>query len=136
MAAARPAVGHAAGFPGQTGPMPVLGVHHVALNVNDVDESVAFYTRELGLTRRGDRPDLGIGGAWLDAGDQQVHFVQAPVPRNLGQHFALLVDDLDATVAELRERGVEVSDPGQVGTSRQAFLLDPSGNPIELHQRG
>lgn len=136
MAAARPAAGHAAGFPGQTGPMRVLGVHHVALNVNDVDESVAFYTRELGLTRRDDRPDLGIDGAWLDAGDQQVHFVQAPVPQNLGQHFALLVDDLDATVAELREHGVEVSDPGQVGTSRQAFLLDPSGNPIELHQRG
>lgn len=116
--------------------MRVLGVHHVALNVNDVDESVAFYTRELGLSRRDDRPDLGIEGAWLDAGDQQVHFVQAPVAKNLGQHFALLVDDLDATVAELREHGVEVSDPGQVGTSRQAFLLDPSGNPIELHQRG
>jgi len=39
-------------------------------------------------------------------------------------------------VTELREHGVEVSDPGEVGTSRQAFLLDPSGNPVELHQRG
>lgn len=116
--------------------MRVIGVHHVAVNVTDVEESVAFYTDQLGLTRREDRPDLGIEGAWLDAGDQQVHFVQAPVPRNLGQHFALLVDDLDATVAELRGRGVEVSDPGVVGTGRQAFLLDPSGNPVELHQRG
>lgn len=116
--------------------MRAIGVHHVAVNVDDVEESVAFYTRELGLTRRTDRPDLGIDGAWLDAGDQQVHFVRAPVPRNLGQHFALLVDDLDATVAELRSRGVEVSDPSEVGTGRQAFLVDPSGNPVELHQRG
>jgi glyoxylase I family protein len=110
-------------------------VDHVAINVTDVAESVAFYTGALGLTVRTDRPDLGIGGAWLDAGGQQVHFVEAPVPSNLGQHFALLVDDLDVVVAELRERGVEVSEPGGVGRSRQSFLLDPSGNAVELHQR-
>jgi hypothetical protein len=46
----------------------------------------------------------------------------------------LLVDDLDGTVAELRERAVEVSDPKPVGSSRQAFLTDPSGNLVELHQ--
>jgi glyoxylase I family protein len=113
-----------------------LGVDHVAINVRDVGESVDFYTGPLGLTVRRDRPDLGIGGAWLDAGGQQVHFVEAPVPRNLGQHFSLLVDDLDEVVAELRRRGVEVSDPGGVGGDRQAFLLDPSGNAVELHQRG
>jgi catechol 2,3-dioxygenase-like lactoylglutathione lyase family enzyme len=119
----------------QTALVRAAGVHHVAINVADVGESVAFYTEVLGLTLRTDRPDLGIGGAWLDAGGQQVHFVEAPVPRNLGQHFALLVDDLDQAVAELRGLGVEVSDPGPVGTGRQAFLLDPSGNPVELHQR-
>ena len=115
--------------------MEPLGVHHVAINVADLAESVAFYTEVLGLTDRTDRPDLGIDGAWLDAGGQQVHFVVAPVPRNLGQHFAVLVDDLDAVVDELRGRGVEVSDPGDVGPGRQAFLLDPSGNALELHQR-
>jgi glyoxylase I family protein len=46
----------------------------------------------------------------------------------------LLVEDLDDTVVELRERGVEVSDPRPVGSSRQAFVSDPSGNVIELHQ--
>ena len=115
--------------------MRPVGVHHVAINVADVAESVDFYTGVLGLTLRGDRPDLGLAGAWLDAGGQQVHLLEAPVPRNLGQHFALWVDDLDEVVAELRSGGVEVSDPGGIGAGRQAFLLDPSGNALELHQR-
>ena len=119
----------------QTVEVHPVGVHHVAVNVADVAESVAFYTGALGLTLRADRPDIGVDGAWLDAGAQQVHFVQAPVPRNLGQHFALEVEDLDAAVAELRARGVAVSDPSGVGAARQAFLVDPSGNPVELHQR-
>ena len=49
---------------------------------------------------RDDRPDLGIGGAWIDLGSQQVHLVEAPVPSNLGQHFAIRVGDLDSVVGE------------------------------------
>ena len=116
--------------------MRPLAVHHVAINVNDVDESVAFYTQRLGLTLRTDRPDFGFGGAWLDAGGQQLHLVQAPVPASQGQHFALLFDDLDAVIAELRDAGLSVSDAIAVGTGRQAFVADPSGNTIELHQAG
>lgn len=120
----------------QTGGVRATGVHHVSINVSDVDEAVRFYTEVLGLTVRPDRPDLGIGGAWLDAGGQQVHLIESPVPQGLGQHFALRVDDLDAVVAELRADGVGVSDPSPVGTSRQAFLADPAGNLVELHQPG
>jgi glyoxylase I family protein len=114
--------------------MRPLAVHHVSINVSDVEEALRFYTDTLGLAPRDDRPAFGFGGAWLDAGGQQVHLIEGRVPTGLGQHFAILVADLDATVAELRERGVEVSDPSPVGTSRQAFLSDPSGNLIELHQ--
>jgi glyoxylase I family protein len=111
-----------------------LAVHHVSINVDDVDAALAFYTDVLGLLPRTDRPDFGFGGAWLDAGGQQVHLIEGRPPAGLGQHFALLVDDLDATVAELRERAVGVSDPKPVGSSRQAFLTDPSGNLVGLHQ--
>ena len=114
--------------------MQSLGVHHVSVNVHDVEEAIAFYTEVLGLTVRSDRPDFGFGGAWLDIGDAQVHLIEAAVPDDRGQHFAVRVGDLDAAVAELRARGVEVGDPTPVGTSRQAFLHDPSGNLIELHQ--
>jgi glyoxylase I family protein len=119
---------------GQTDPMQPLGVHHVSINVSDVDQAVAFYTGALGLTVRDDRPELGIGGVWLDAAGEQVHLLEAGVPEGAGQHFALRVADLDAAVAELRERGVPVSDPSPIGTGHQAFLNDPSGNLVELHQ--
>jgi catechol 2,3-dioxygenase-like lactoylglutathione lyase family enzyme len=108
----------------------------VSINVTDVDAARAFYVGVLGLTERSDRPDFGFGGAWLQAGEQQVHLIEAAPPANVGQHFALLVDDLAATVAELRREGVEVSDPTPVATSLQAFLVDPAGNAVELHQLG
>ena len=114
--------------------MRPLAVHHVSINVRDVDEAARFYVEQLGLVRRNDRPDFGFAGTWLDAGGQQVHLIEGDPPAAVGQHFALQVDDLDAAVAELRSRGVHVSDPSPVGSGRQAFLSDPSGNGIELHQ--
>jgi catechol 2,3-dioxygenase-like lactoylglutathione lyase family enzyme len=114
--------------------MRPVGVHHVSINVSDVDEALRFYVDVLGLTQREDRPELGIGGAWLDAGAQQVHLLEAPPPANRGQHFAVLVDDVTAVVAELRSRGIDVSDASRVGSGLQAFVTDPSGNAVELHQ--
>ena len=115
--------------------MEPLAVHHVSINVDDVEAARAFYVGTLGLTERGDRPDFGFGGAWLDLGGQQVHLIEAGVPAALGQHFAILVTDLAATVAELRASGVTVSDPKPVGSNLQAFLNDPAGNMVELHQQ-
>jgi glyoxylase I family protein len=114
--------------------MQPSGVHHVSINVSDVDEAIRFYTDVLGLTVREDRPDFGFGGAWLDAGGQQVHLIEGGVPDGLGQHFALRVDDLAAVVQELRGKDISVGDPSPVGTSLQAFVTDPSGNLVELHQ--
>lgn len=114
--------------------MDVLGVHHVSLNVDDVPAAIEFYTDVLGLVVRTDRPDFSFGGAWLDLGDQQVHLIEAAVPGDQGQHFAIGVVDVDAAVAELRAKGVRVSTPVAVGTGRQSFLHDPCGNRIELNQ--
>jgi glyoxylase I family protein len=117
------------------GTVRALAVHHVSINVDDVDAAVDFYVDVLGLVMRQDRPaDLGVDGVWLDAGGQQVHLIHASPPTARGQHFALLVEDLDIAVSELRARDVNVSDPAPVGRSRQSFLNDPAGNLIELHQ--
>jgi glyoxylase I family protein len=110
------------------------GVDHVAINVTDVPAAITFYTEMLGLTQNHERPDFGFAGAWLDAGNQQIHLIELQAPPNLGQHFALLYDDLDAVVAELRSKGLEVTDPKPSGPGRhQAFVSDPWGNGIELH---
>ena len=85
----------------------------------------------LGLKVRPDRPDMNISGAWLEAGGQQVHlFVGQPTAT--GQHFAIVVDDLDAMIAVARSAGIDVGTPAPSATGRQTFLADPSGNLIEL----
>ena len=116
--------------------MKPCAVHHVSINVDDVDAALAFYTGRLGLVPRTDRPDFDFPGAWLDAGGQQVHLIGSDPPTQRGQHFALQVEDLEAAITELRQEGIKVSDAVAVGTSRQAFLKDPAGNRIELHQVG
>jgi glyoxylase I family protein len=121
---------------GDFGAMRPLGVHHVSINVADVEASTAFYTDVLGGTVRDDRPNFGVGGAWIDLGAAQVHLIETAVPPNLGQHFAILVDDLDGAVDELRAKGYDIGDPKPIGSNRQTFVIDPSGNAVELHQVG
>ena len=116
--------------------MRVIGVHHVSINVSDVSEALAFYVDVLGLMPRPDRPDFSFGGAWLDVGAQQIHLIEGEPPGDVGQHVALHVEDIDAVVKELQERGVAVTTPKAVGNGRQSFLHDPSGNRIELNQPG
>ena len=114
--------------------MRALAVHHVSINVDDLDDALAFYTEHLGMSLRTDRPELGVDGAWLDLGSQQVHLIVGKVPAAEGQHFAVQVGDIGAAITDLRIAGVQVSDPSPIGTGRQAFLRDPCGNMIELHQ--
>ena len=95
------------------------GVDHVAINVPDVPGGIAFYTDTMGLVQNHTRPDFGFPGAWLDtASGQQVHLIEAEVPKNVGQHFALVFGDLAAAVAELgtRPQGERPGTGGDDGT--------------------
>jgi glyoxylase I family protein len=111
------------------------GLHHVSINVTDLNRSITFYTEVLGLTLNRARPDLAVEGVWLDLPSGQVHLIVGDVPAANGQHFAVGVADLDDAVAELRGSGVEVRGPFPVGAARQAFVTDPDGNAIELQAR-
>jgi glyoxylase I family protein len=111
------------------------GVHHVSLNVDDLEAAERFYGEVLGLEKL-PRPDFGFPGLWYEAGGQQIHLMK--VERHLapeGQHFAFRVEDLDAALEHLRGRGVETGRTFDVpGAGRQSFLRDPAGNIIELNQ--
>src|SRR3954471_19564648 len=86
-------------------------IQHVALNVTDLAAARRFYLEGLGLTEL-DRPDLGVPGLWMSCGPTQVHLVEVAETRPAsGQHVAFQVDDVDAMVADLRAKGVEVGDP-------------------------
>ena len=114
--------------------MQPLAVHHVSINVTDVDGAVSFYTDVLGGALRDDRPEFGFGGAWIDLGASQLHLIEATIPPALGQHFAIRVNDLDSAVTELRGRGVAIDEPRPVGPGRQTFVADPAGNLVELYE--
>jgi glyoxylase I family protein len=113
-----------------------FAVHHVALDVDDLDAALRFYVDGMGFTELR-RPDFGFPGAWLDMGSHQLHLVEVtgPLPANGGRHFALRVEDLDDAVTSLRAKDIKVDPiPAIPGAGRQAFLVDPSGNLIELNQ--
>ncbi len=117
--------------------MSFRGVHHVSINVDDVEKAGPFYLEVLGMERL-PRPDFGFPGLWLQCGGQQIHLIQ--VENHVapdGQHFALCVDDIDAARRDLCAKGVVVSDViDSPGAGRQAFFRDPAGNLIELNQPG
>ena len=116
--------------------MKTDGLHHVAINVHELAPALEFYVGQLGFTELSTRPDFGFPGAWLQAGDHQIHLMEVPTAEiDRGQHLALRVSDLDGAVEELEAAGVKVRRSDYVtGAGRQAFLRDPSGNRIELNQ--
>lgn len=112
------------------------GIHHVSINVRDVDTAVRFYVGVLGMEEI-ERPDLGFPGAWLRSHGQEVHLLgieSTPPPKE--QHFAFAVDDLAAVISTLEDAGFACSRPNEIpGICVQAFTHDPSGNMVEFNQR-
>jgi indole-3-acetate monooxygenase len=119
--------------------MDVDGLAHVAIVAPDLDAAQAFYGNLLGLQERTDRPEGGRPGHWMDIGDQQLHLILPGGPQN---HFAIEVGDIDAAVAELRSKGIDIPDPYGIGGSgrrdgeaAQSIFVDPFGNRVELIQQ-
>jgi catechol 2,3-dioxygenase-like lactoylglutathione lyase family enzyme len=124
--------------------MPTNEIVNVRYMVNDVDESIAFYTKLLGFelltsaapafadVRRGNLRLL-LAGPTSSAG-RPMPDGTTPEPGGWNRiHF--VVDDIDAEVAHLRDAGARfrndiVEGPG----GKQILLQDPSGNVVELFQ--
>ena len=112
------------------------GIHHVSINVKDVAAAEEFYVDVLEMESL-DRPDFSFAGAWLRAGDQEVHLMEMDSgPPLKEQHFAFKVADVDALRQRLEDAGYTCSPPREIeGICRQAFTRDPSGNLVEFNQR-
>ncbi len=103
----------------------LVGINHVALEVGNVDEALAFYGRLFELTLRG----RSRSAAFIDMGDQFLALMEARAegPDRM-RHFGLVVDDKEATRRALEAAGVEIR-PG-----RGLDFLDPWGNFIQVVQ--
>jgi lactoylglutathione lyase len=102
-----------------------VGINHVALEVGDLDEAVAFWQRLFGpLGLRG----RGPGMAFIDLGDQFVALERGrSQPPDGGRHFGIVVDDKEAVRERAREEGLPAGKSG--GHLR---FPDPWGNNIEV----
>jgi predicted enzyme related to lactoylglutathione lyase len=101
----------------------LVGVNHVALEVGDVDEALAFYGAVFDLTLRGRAGRM----AFVDMGDQFIAFGEGRTqPPDDDRHFGLVVDDKEATRRALEEAGAEIL-PG-----RGLDFRDPWGNRIQV----
>jgi predicted enzyme related to lactoylglutathione lyase len=103
----------------------LVGINHVALEVDDIDRALEFYGRLFDLRLRG----RSHGAAFVDIGDQFVALMQGrSQPPDRARHFGLVVDDKEAARRVLEEAGVEIL-PG-----RRLDFLDPFGNRVEIVQ--
>jgi catechol-2,3-dioxygenase len=100
-----------------------MGINHVALEVGDVGEALAWYGRFVDFELRG----RGGRMAFIDLGDQFIALAQGrrQGPDD-GRHFGLVVDDKEAVREALRDAGVAVRPSGNVR------FHDPWGNSVEV----
>jgi catechol 2,3-dioxygenase-like lactoylglutathione lyase family enzyme len=105
----------------------LIGINHVALEVGDIDEALAFYGGLFGFELRG---RVGARMAFLDAGDQFVALSVGgrPAARDEDRHIGFVVDSREAFRAAARAVGVALL-PG-----RGIRVRDPWGNQIEVVQ--
>ncbi|MBX9870762.1 MAG: lactoylglutathione lyase [Burkholderiaceae bacterium] len=122
---------------------------HTMLRVGDMQRSVDFYTRVMGmkLLRTTDRPEQKYSLAFVgyesnpDQAEIELTYNYGVDSYEMGGaygHIALGVDDIYATCEQIRAQGGNITrEPGPVkgGNTLIAFITDPDGYKIELIQR-
>ena len=123
---------------------------HTMLRVGDLERSIDFYTRVLGMTllRRSENPEnkyslafVGYGGGNPDQAELELTYNWGTDRYEMGTaygHIALGVPDAKAACDAIRAAGGNVTrDAGPVkgGSTVIAFVTDPDGNHIEISQR-
>jgi lactoylglutathione lyase len=103
----------------------LVGINHVALEVEDLERSLDFYGRLFELRFR----SRSAGAAFVDIGDQFLALMQGrSQPADGTRHFGLVVDDKEATRQALAATSAKVV-PGH-----RLDFLDPDGNRVEIVQ--
>jgi lactoylglutathione lyase len=121
----------------QTTPVSGLRLNHVGIYVKDFDESIRFYTQTMGFHEAFTVKDPNGKSvlAYLQiTQDTFLELAPSTAERPVGlSHIGIWPQDLNATVATLRERGVQVNDP-RTGSTKTSItnVIDPNGVRLEL----
>jgi catechol-2,3-dioxygenase len=101
----------------------LVGVNHVALEVGDIDEALAFWGAIFSFELRGRSEDA----AFIDMGDQFIALMRSDRPdRDEHRHFGLVVDDRSGVRELAKAAGAEMIDGGFLD------FRDPWGNLIQV----
>lgn len=117
--------------------MQVRAVDFIGVGVPDVEKASGFYGGTLGLTVTADSE----GWTEYDAGNVTIAVFKVPEEEigSVGYRnavVALAVPDVEAALAELRQKGVRVAeDMSEYTPCFMATVEDPFGNLVMLHQR-
>ena len=102
----------------------LVGINHIALEVGDVDDALAWYGRFFEFELRG---RAGSRMAFIDMGDQFIAVAAGrSQPADDDRHFGLVVDGKESVRAALREGGVAVQPSGSLDFD------DPWGNHVQV----
>jgi catechol 2,3-dioxygenase-like lactoylglutathione lyase family enzyme len=103
----------------------LIGINHVAIEVSDIDEALAWYGKIFDFNLRG----KGERNAFIDMGDQFINLTRVPDYRQEGverRHIGFVVDDRSRIIELAKEAGAKMVEG--------PFLdfLDPWGNRLEI----
>ena len=100
-----------------------VGLNHIALEVGNIEEALAFYGRLFRFVLRNKSATM----AFIDLGDQFIALQKGRrQPADDGRHFGLVVDNKDAARRALKDAGVTTLDGDFLD------FRDPWGNRIEI----
>jgi catechol 2,3-dioxygenase-like lactoylglutathione lyase family enzyme len=118
---------------------PNLRLNHIGISVKDLGAAVQFYQQKLGFNEVVRNPN-GMSAYIQVSRDTFLELQVANAERPAGQitHFGMETPDIKATVAQLRQRGLMVSDPGAPSAFTGGILAnvtDPVYGRIELSEQ-
>ena len=119
----------------------ITGLAHIGIFVKNIETSIDFYKR-LGFTLdKEEQPSIRI--AFLSAGNCLIELVeQKDLPaRTPGQvdHVAMVVDDIDAAVKNVKAQGIEIDESkiasmSILGGIKNVFFEGPDGERLEFFE--
>lgn len=127
--------------------MQLSKIHHVAIITSNYEQTIDFYVRKLGFTiirenKREDRHDIKLD---LALGDSELEiFIKENPPKRVTypaeacglRHLAFHVEDVEATIKELENKGIECERLrfDTYTHKKMTFFKDPDGLPLEIHE--